>query len=469
MDRDGTNDGYDLALTAAVSEAVGVPVIASGGAGELEHLAEALQAGADAALCASIFHYGRYTIAEAKAHLTAAGIPVRGLRTLTGSIATMGEHTRRDRRAGAPARAARRARAARAGRGAADIALVGGAVRDLLLGRDSARAGRGGRRGRARPRSRFARELATRWPAVAEIDEHERFGTALVCWDGGRDRRRRRAAPSATPRPARCPRCEPATLEEDLLRRDFTVNAIAVALGRSRTGAGCARRRRARGSARRAPARAARRELQRRSHAPAAPRALLARAWASQLEPHTAALAAQRDRHGRAGRRSPARASAPSCGWRWANPTRSARSPRSTSWACSSALHQRLRFDEAVIAARARAAAAATARRRSAAAGRARRCPWRCRADDAGAGDPRAARPSGVHRARARPASPRPPTGCSAPAGGSARRARGLTSCVAAVARPLPVEARRARGSREQSLPPGPPGDGSPSCATCAC
>jgi cyclase len=77
MDRDGTNAGYDLPLTAAVSEAVSVPVIASGGAGELEHLAEALRAGADAVLCASIFHYGRFTIAEAKAHLAAAGIPVR--------------------------------------------------------------------------------------------------------------------------------------------------------------------------------------------------------------------------------------------------------------------------------------------------------------------------------------------------------------------------------------------------------
>ena len=77
MDRDGTNDGYDLALTGAVSEAVPVPVIASGGAGELEHLTEALRAGADAVLCASIFHYGRYTIAEAKDHLAAAGIPVR--------------------------------------------------------------------------------------------------------------------------------------------------------------------------------------------------------------------------------------------------------------------------------------------------------------------------------------------------------------------------------------------------------
>jgi len=77
MDRDGTNDGYDLPLTSAVSGAVGVPVIASGGAGELDHLVDALRAGADAVLCASIFHYGRYTVAEAKSHLAAAGIPVR--------------------------------------------------------------------------------------------------------------------------------------------------------------------------------------------------------------------------------------------------------------------------------------------------------------------------------------------------------------------------------------------------------
>ncbi|HWD84872.1 MAG TPA: imidazole glycerol phosphate synthase subunit HisF [Solirubrobacteraceae bacterium] len=77
MDRDGTNLGYDLELTAAVVEAVRVPVIASGGAGELEHLAQGLRAGADAVLCASIFHYGRHTVAEAKAYLTAAGIGVR--------------------------------------------------------------------------------------------------------------------------------------------------------------------------------------------------------------------------------------------------------------------------------------------------------------------------------------------------------------------------------------------------------
>jgi imidazole glycerol-phosphate synthase subunit HisF len=77
MDRDGTNDGYDIALTSAVSEAVGVPVIASGGAGELDHLVDALRAGADAALCASIFHYGTYRVAEAKEHLAAAGVAVR--------------------------------------------------------------------------------------------------------------------------------------------------------------------------------------------------------------------------------------------------------------------------------------------------------------------------------------------------------------------------------------------------------
>jgi cyclase len=77
MDRDGTTDGYDLALTAAVAQAVGVPVIASGGAGALGHLAEALEAGADAALAASIFHYGQHTVGEAKDHLAAAGIAVR--------------------------------------------------------------------------------------------------------------------------------------------------------------------------------------------------------------------------------------------------------------------------------------------------------------------------------------------------------------------------------------------------------
>ena len=77
MDRDGTEHGYDLELTRAVAQAVGVPVIASGGAGELSHLAAALHAGADAVLCASIFHYGRFTVGEAKRAIADAGIPVR--------------------------------------------------------------------------------------------------------------------------------------------------------------------------------------------------------------------------------------------------------------------------------------------------------------------------------------------------------------------------------------------------------
>jgi imidazole glycerol-phosphate synthase subunit HisF len=77
MDRDGTNAGYDLALTAAVADLVGVPVIASGGAGSLRDLTEAVRAGADAVLCASIFHYGQHTVAEAKTELAEAGIPVR--------------------------------------------------------------------------------------------------------------------------------------------------------------------------------------------------------------------------------------------------------------------------------------------------------------------------------------------------------------------------------------------------------
>jgi cyclase len=79
MDRDGTNAGYDLELTRAVAEAVDVPVIASGGAGELNDLVDALEAGADAVLCASILHYGHRTVAEIKAHLAAAGVPVRPL------------------------------------------------------------------------------------------------------------------------------------------------------------------------------------------------------------------------------------------------------------------------------------------------------------------------------------------------------------------------------------------------------
>jgi cyclase len=77
MDRDGTNAGYDLPLTGAVAQAVAVPVIASGGAGRLEHLVEAVQAGADAVLVASILHYGHHTVGEVKGYLAANGVDVR--------------------------------------------------------------------------------------------------------------------------------------------------------------------------------------------------------------------------------------------------------------------------------------------------------------------------------------------------------------------------------------------------------
>ena len=78
MDRDGTKAGFDLALTRAVSDAVGVPVIASGGVGTLDHLADGIRlGGADAVLAASIFHYAEFTVGQAKAHLASCGIPVR--------------------------------------------------------------------------------------------------------------------------------------------------------------------------------------------------------------------------------------------------------------------------------------------------------------------------------------------------------------------------------------------------------
>ena len=77
MDRDGSKAGFDLDLTRAVCEAVRVPVIASGGVGTLDHLVEGVKAGASAVLAASIFHFGTFTIRQAKDHMAAAGIPVR--------------------------------------------------------------------------------------------------------------------------------------------------------------------------------------------------------------------------------------------------------------------------------------------------------------------------------------------------------------------------------------------------------
>ena len=84
MDRDGTGDGFDLELTRTVADAVGVPVIASGGVGTLDHLVDGIVAGhADAVLAASIFHYGRHTITDAKTMLTARGVTVRPVAAAT--------------------------------------------------------------------------------------------------------------------------------------------------------------------------------------------------------------------------------------------------------------------------------------------------------------------------------------------------------------------------------------------------
>jgi len=78
MDKDGTKDGFELTITRAISDAVDIPIIASGGVGNLDHLAEGVLAGgADAVLAASIFHFGEYTIPEAKAYMAAQGIEVR--------------------------------------------------------------------------------------------------------------------------------------------------------------------------------------------------------------------------------------------------------------------------------------------------------------------------------------------------------------------------------------------------------
>jgi len=78
MDRDGTRDGFDLELTRQIAQACPVPLVASGGVGELDHLVQgAVQGGADAVLAASVFHLGEFTVADAKAHLVAAGVSVR--------------------------------------------------------------------------------------------------------------------------------------------------------------------------------------------------------------------------------------------------------------------------------------------------------------------------------------------------------------------------------------------------------
>ena len=155
MDRDGTLDGYDLELTRAVARAVDVPVIASGGVGTLEHLADGLTLGeADAVLAASIFHYGTYTIAEAKEYLAARGVPVRPApRSRRTRRAAHRSRTplRRERRAPhRPRGAGRRGRAATrgtAGRGAPRVLPHGHRVRRRRPRHAGGARGRPGRQG----------------------------------------------------------------------------------------------------------------------------------------------------------------------------------------------------------------------------------------------------------------------------------------------------------------------------------
>ena len=180
MDRDGTNDGYDIELTRAVAEAVPVPVIASGGAGELGHLSEAIaDGGADAVLCASIFHYGRLPGARGEG----AGSPPTASRSASSS--SPGENRGRQEPMNGGRESARDLVEAlrrsypelEAVRAAATqpVYLVGGAVRDLLLGR--------GRADLDLVVEGDAAALAARLGGGAHV-AHERFATAKVDLDG---------------------------------------------------------------------------------------------------------------------------------------------------------------------------------------------------------------------------------------------------------------------------------------------
>ncbi len=209
MDRDGTNDGYDIELTRAVADAVPVPVIASGGAGELAHLSEAIaEGGADAVLCASIFHYGQLPRARGEA------APRR--RRHPGPALSSAGWTASPPRCAAPTRSWTPLRAA----AAEPVYLVGGAVRDLLLGR--------GRADIDLVVEGDAAALAAR--LGAETVAHERFATAKVELDG-HEVDIASARTETYPRPGALPEVTAAAaIEADLGRRDFTINAMAIPL-----------------------------------------------------------------------------------------------------------------------------------------------------------------------------------------------------------------------------------------------
>ena len=244
MDRDGTNEGYDLALVGAVSAAVQVPVIASGGAGELEHLASAAASGCRRGALRLDLPLRRLHDPGGKA------VPARR-RALTSAVLD----ALREQPGGEELLAV-----AAAGVDSGAVHLVGGSVRDLLRG--------------VAPRELDVVVEGQIEPLLdalgGEQVVHDRFGTASTSLDGARidvtmSRRER------YPQPGALPEVEPAPLAEDLLRRDFTVNAIAVTLPEGEMSAAP---RRLRGPRRGAPAGAARAELHRRPHAPLASRAL---------------------------------------------------------------------------------------------------------------------------------------------------------------------------------------------------
>ncbi len=334
MDRDGTEDGYELELTRLVADAVEVPVIASGGAGTLDHLVEAVdEGGADAVLCASIFHYGQYSVGEAKERMDAAGIPVRP-----------GDPTGRELRPALDPRSARARGSALPGMdrllpaldGLPPAYLVGGAVRDLLRGAAAAgprpggggrRRGRGPRAGRAPGRARPSSTTASARPPCAPAASSSTWPPHA--------RETLRAAR------ARCPRWSPPRSTRTSRRRDFT---------RERDGRRPARRRTAGalhdphgGRAdlgRAADPRAARPQLPRRPHAAPARAALRGPARVRARAGHRAPGARGRRRRMRSPR-SRGRASATSCWTCWREPEAPAAVARMGDLGVAAALHPR--------------------------------------------------------------------------------------------------------------------------------